>query len=235
MRDRFLGSIERETDRLIRMTNDLLTLTRTDAGGMQLELENLDLRKVIEDTTTKLYPEARRRKITIQLDLPKSPTLVTADRDRLDQVLTNIIDNALKHSPANGRILVTLRETHRQIQQTINAGRIEPEPIQDDALKPWLLPGPHVVIGVQDWGPGVPAEDLPHIFERFYRADYSRSRDYGGSGLGLAIARALVEAHGGIIEILSPSPDWDGAGNPGATAILAFPAEITPPKLRLTS
>ncbi len=225
VRDRFLTSIERETDRLIRMTNDLLTLTRVDAGGMKLKLESLDLRKILEDTKTKLSPEAKKRGVEILLELPKTAIVVTADHDRIDQVLTNILDNALKHSPTDERILVTLRDPHSKKQETSGDIRIDPAPLMDDAFKPALQSGPHVEIWVQDRGSGVPAEDLPHVFERFYRADYSRSRDHGGSGLGLAIARAIMDAHGGHIQLLSPSPDWDGAGNPGTTVVLMFPIE----------
>ncbi len=226
VRDRFLNSIERETDRLIRMTNDLLTLTRVDAGGMKLKLESLDLRKLLENTKTKLSPEAKRRGVQIQMELPKRPIMLTVDHDRIDQVLTNILDNALKHSPADERILVTLRDAHQKKQGPNPNRGIEPASLNDAALQPTSQPGPHVVIWVQDRGTGVPTEDLPHVFERFYRADYSRSRDHGGSGLGLSIARAIMDAHGGHIQLLSPSPDWDGSGNPGTTVALVFPTGL---------
>ncbi len=228
VRDRFLGSIERETDRLNRMTNDLLTLTRVDAGGIKLKLESLDLRKILEDTKTKLSPEAKRRSVQIQMELPKPPIMVTADHDRIEQVLTNILDNALTHSPAEEQIIVTLRDASHKEQKTNASGGINPAPLNDEAFKPALRPGPHVVICMQDRGAGVPAKDLPRVFERFYRADYSRSRDQGGSGLGLSIARAIMEAHGGHIQLLSPSPEWDGTGNPGTTVVLTLPTGNTP-------
>ena len=228
VRDRFLDSIERETDRLIRLTNDLLTLTRVDAGGMKLKLESFDLRKILENTKTKLLPEAKRRGVQIQLELPKAPTMVTADHDRIEQVLTNILDNALKYSPTEEQVLVTLRDDSHNEQETNASGGIDPEPQNDEAFKPALRPGPHVVICMQDRGAGVPAKDLPRVFERFYRADYSRSRDQGGSGLGLSIARAIMEAHDGHIQLLSPSPNWDGTGNPGTTVVLTLPTGNTP-------
>ncbi|MGB2896961.1 MAG: ATP-binding protein [Anaerolineales bacterium] len=227
VRDRFLDSIERETDRLIRMTNDLLTLTRVDAGGMKLKLVNFDLRKILVDTKTKLSPEAKRRRVQIQMEIPKEPILVTADQDRIDQVLTNIMDNALKHSPADEGILVSLRDAGHMMQGTSVSGKLDPTSPKSEASKPALPPEPRVVVCVQDRGTGVPAKDLPHIFERFYRADYSRSRDQGGSGLGLAIARAIMEAHGGHIQLLSPSPEWNGEGNPGTTVILTLPTGIS--------
>ena len=205
------------------MTNDLLTLTRVDAGGMKLKLESLDLRELLEDTKTKLSPEANRRGVHLQMELPETAIMVTADHDRIDQVLTNILDNALKHSPADERILVTLRDANYKKQDPNTSRWTYPSSLIDEALKPALRSGPHVEIWVQDRGPGVPAEDLPHVFERFYRADYSRSRDHGGSGLGLAIARAIMDAHGGHIQLLSPSPDWDGSENPGTTVILRLP------------
>ena len=226
VRVRFLDSIERETDRLIRMTNDLLTLTRVDAGGMKLKLESLDLRKILDDTKTKLSPEAKRRRVQIQMELPNVPVFVTADQDRIDQVLTNILDNALKHSPADEGILVTLRDVSQKKQGTSDSGRLDPASFLNETSKPTMHHESHIVVCVEDRGTGVPAKDLPHIFERFYRAGYSRSRDHGGSGLGLAIARAIMEAHGGHIQLLSPSPGWDGERNPGTTVILMLPAGI---------
>jgi signal transduction histidine kinase len=226
VRDRFLDSIERETDRLIRLTNDLLTLTRVDAGGMKLKKESLDLKVILEDIKTKLSPAAESRGVQIQMEFPKAPLLINADHDRIAQVLTNILDNSLKHSPANECILVKVQNFSLKTEEANTGGGIFPSSLNDETFKPMRQTGPHVVIWVQDRGAGVPAEDLPHVFERFYRADYSRSRDQGGSGLGLSIAQAIIEAHGGRIQLLSPSPDWNGSGNPGTTVVLALPIGI---------
>ena len=217
VRDRFLDSIERETDRLIRLTNNLLTLTRVDAGGMTLKLERLDLQKLLGEIHTKLSPEAKKCRVEIKIAAPEVPVMVDADHDRMDQVLTNVLDNAIKHSPAGEQILVTLQDKNDCIDPALQ---------MDETRLAALSTGPQAVICVQDRGAGVPAKDLPHIFERFYRADYARSRDRGGSGLGLSIAQAIMDAHGGFIRLLSPSPGWNGSGNPGTTAVIVLPGGI---------
>jgi signal transduction histidine kinase len=107
--------------------------------------------------------------------LPEGLPEVTGDEQRLSQVLSNLLSNALRHTPQGGQIAVVAQAAD----------------------------GQGVRIAVQDNGEGIPADELPHVFERFYRTDHARSRDTGGSGLGLAIARSLVEAHGGQIEVES--------------------------------
>ncbi|MDR7435524.1 MAG: ATP-binding protein, partial [Armatimonadota bacterium] len=115
-------------------------------------------------------PRAEKLGLFLSTSLPKEPVQVRADRDRVEQVLTNLLDNAFKHTPSGGHVEVRISRTPDQ-----------------------------VAITVSDTGVGIPPADLPHIFERFYRADRSRTRGSGGSGLGLAIAKHIVEAHGGRI------------------------------------
>jgi signal transduction histidine kinase len=113
----------------------------------------------------------------------------------LEQVVLNLLDNALKHAPAGSAVTVAAA----------------PEGSR------WA------VVHVRDRGPGIPAEALERVFDRFYRADAARDRGHGGSGLGLSIARALIEQHGGRIWVHSPRPGWDGLGPPGAEAGFALP------------
>lgn len=203
VRDRFLGTVEIETDRLIRLVNDLLILTRADAEALNLNREPLDLSELARVTMVQLTPQAEARNITLQLHEEPATPLAWADRDRIAQVLVNLLDNAIKYSHPKGTVSVL-------IAPDAAAGMIQ--------------------VGIVDHGIGIPAEDLPHIGQRFYRADKARTRartrsgipgDAGsqsGSGLGLSIAAALIEAHGGRLWVESE----EGAGT---TAGFTLPAE----------
>jgi signal transduction histidine kinase len=175
VRDHFLETVEDETDRLIRLVNDLLILSRADSEALNLHCEPLDLGLLAEALAQRLLPQAEARQVVLKAEAKSQPPPVLADPDRVEQVLVNLVDNAIKYSHAGG--VVTIR---------VESG-----------------PGQMVLVHVQDQGIGIPAEDLPRIGERFYRADRARSRAEGGSGLGLAIARALVEAHGGWLRLES--------------------------------
>jgi signal transduction histidine kinase len=176
VRDRFLDTIATETERLIRLTNDLLLLTRADAGRLTLHLASTDLADAVERAVAQLESRARDEGVSITVEPPELPRLALADADRIHQVLVNLLDNAIKFTPAGGRVSVSCAREGEQLACTI-----------------------------ADTGPGVPAGEIPHLFERFYRGDPSRARDeaQGGAGLGLAIARAIVEAHGGQVWIES--------------------------------
>lgn len=174
VRDGFLETIENETDRLIRLVNDLLTLTSADSGALGLQFQPVDPLEIACETATALAPQvaARGVKVLVQPEgtPPKPPPmLVSADPDRLAQVFTNLLANAIQYSHPGGEIVV--------IAQTVGGGMCQ--------------------MSVRDEGIGISAAELARIGERFYRADKARSRAAGGSGLGLAIARAIVEAHGG--------------------------------------
>ena len=170
VRDRFLATVESETDRLIRLVNDLLLLSRADSEALNLQLGEVDLAELIPLTVEKLLPAAERHGVEIKVRVDAGCPAVWVDRDRIEQVLFNLLDNAVKYS---------------QPENIIIAGA------QRDPVGTW------VVVEVADQGVGIPASELPFVGRRFYRADKARSRTRGGSGLGLAIARALVEAHGG--------------------------------------
>jgi heavy metal sensor kinase len=171
-----LASMQRETDRLIRLVNDLLVLTRADAGTLNLRLQPLDLGEMARTRCEHLAPLATRRQVKLSVVVGKTslPPCVLGDADRLAQVLDNLLDNAIRYSPEGSTIKVEVRQN-----------------------------GTECECAVQDHGPGIPQKHLPMIFERFYRADASRNRQTGGAGLGLAIARALVTAQGGYISIES--------------------------------
>jgi signal transduction histidine kinase len=195
VRGGFIASIGQETERLIRLTQDLLTLTRADEQALALRPEPLDLAALVGGVVARLLPEAERRGLRLEYRAPARPLPIRADPDRLEQVVLNLLDNALKHAPAGSAVTVAAA----------------PEGSR------WA------VVHVRDRGPGIPAEALERVFDRFYRADAARDRGHGGSGLGLSIARALIEQHGGRIWVHSPRPGWDGLGPPGAEAGFALP------------
>jgi len=174
-RGSLLASMQRETDRLIRLVNELLVLTRADAGSLQLEIHPLDLAEVVKQRCGVLSNLAVQQNVTLSVDdETHQSSRVPADPDRLSQILDNLLDNAIRHSPKGSSITITIEEADNGIS-----------------------------CSVSDEGDGIPPEHLPFIFERFYRVDKSRDRNRGGTGLGLAITRALVRAQGGDISAQS--------------------------------
>jgi signal transduction histidine kinase len=171
-----LASMQRESERLIRLVNDLLVLARADAGALKLEIQPLDLGELARSRCEHLATLAVRRRVELRVENEAMPVGCCAlgDADRLAQVLDNLLDNAVRHSPENSTVTVFI--------------------CQD---------GEDILCTVSDQGDGIPAEHLAYIFERFYRVDVSRNRQTGGAGLGLAIARALVLAQGGHIRAQS--------------------------------
>ena len=163
--------IHTEADRLNRLVDDLQELSRVEAHAYQLDIRPVDVATLVQTVTKRLASQAESKRVSLDLDLPPDLPRVLADEDRAVQVLTNLTGNALQYTAENGRISIAARRVNHEVH-----------------------------ISVRDTGIGIPPEHLPHIFDRFYRADKSRSRRAGGgSGIGLTIARALVEAHGGRI------------------------------------
>lgn len=170
----FLTVIEGETDRMTRLVRDLLILSKLDYGKNQLRRERFNLSKLLNDVITKMRISADNKKQTLTYEPTNSISSFVGDKDRIEQVIINIISNAVKYTPEGGEIMVTSMCVY------------------DTAY-----------IKVKDTGIGIPRKDLSHIFERFYRVDKARARAQGGTGLGLAIAKEIVEAHDGTIEINS--------------------------------
>lgn len=189
VRDSFLETMEQETDRLIRLVNDLLLLSRADSEALNLHLEPLALGQLVQQTISSLILQVQARGLAVSLEANPPDPLVRADADRLRQVLLNLLDNAIKFSRPGGAITVKIERSAGEMIQ----------------------------VQVQDEGPGIPAEALARLGERFYRVDRARARSEGGSGLGLAIAQALVKAHGGQFLLES----YEGQGT---TVTLTLPA-----------
>jgi signal transduction histidine kinase len=173
--------IHEETRRMRRMVDDLLILARFDAGQVKMVPERLDMGRLLRGCTEKLAPQADEADVVVEVDASEE-LLVSGDADHLGQVFTNLLDNALAHTPPGGRV-------------TVAAGRVTREHPSDAARR--RSPS-QVEVTVTDTGKGIPSDALPRIFERFYRADKARQRR-GGAGLGLAIAKEIVAAHGGTI------------------------------------
>ncbi|HXY37704.1 MAG TPA: ATP-binding protein [Planctomycetaceae bacterium] len=167
-----IETCRRSALRMKSVVESLLTLARFDSGELQLDCRPIDLSRITGDCAALLRPLAEKRGIALELDL-ESAGLV-ADQDRISQVVTNLLTNAIRYNHDNGRVMVTTRSSKSD-----------------------------VVLSVADTGIGIGPEHLPHIFERFYRVDKARSRKDGGIGLGLAICKSIVEAHGGQISVTS--------------------------------
>ncbi len=167
---RFLGVISSEADRMTRIVKDLLTLTRLDYNRMEMHMQRMDLRELGQKAAAAMEGQANSQGLTLTCDLPAEMPAVTGDPERIQQVIINIITNAIKYNKPQGSIAIT--------------GGVEDE---------------QVFLRVEDTGIGVPKADLERLFERFYRVDKARSRESGGTGLGLAIAKQIVETHGGRI------------------------------------
>ena len=186
MQKEFLSDINKEIDRLNRIVSDLLTLVNIDGGGMRLNLSEVRLRDVVTEQVKRLSPLARERGIELSC-LIRDPCETVGDSIKLQQVVYNVIDNAIKYTPRGGEVSVEVSRN-----------------------------GKRALISVHDTGIGIPQEDLPHIFDRFYRVDKARSRETGGTGLGLSIVKQIVLLHGGDITAQSEE-------SKGSTFIIELP------------
>jgi two-component system sensor histidine kinase BaeS len=177
-----VSEIHRETQLLSRLIADLRDLSLAEAGRLPLHRRPADLAELARTSASRFASRAEERGVRLAVDAPEGLPLVDADRDRISQVLGNLLENAIRHTPEGGEVAV----------------RLEPSPQPEE-----------VRVTVRDTGPGVPEEHLPNVFERFYRADRARARANGGSGIGLAVVKQLVEAHGG--RVWAESPPGEGA------------------------
>jgi len=169
---KFLQIIDKHANRLTLLIDDLLMLSTLDSGNIRLALQSVSMRMAVQEVLDDLRGKASARGVTIKNELP-AILIVQADPDRLRQVLSNLVDNAIKYGRIEGNVLVSAK--------ALDQRRVE--------------------ITVQDDGPGIPAEACARIFERFYRGDKARSREQGGTGLGLAIVKHVVQAHGGEVRV----------------------------------
>ena len=172
-----VASITRNAQAQTRVIEDLVDVSRIVTGKLTLRLERVDLAAVVEGASDAIRPTADAKPVTLTVQLAARPCLVHGDRDRLQQVVWNLLANAVKFTPAGGAVHVTL---------SAGAGRFE--------------------LTVRDTGVGIPRDFLPHVFDRFRQADGSTTREYGGLGLGLSIVKELTELHGGSVAVASEGP-----------------------------
>ena len=175
-----LKSVMEQNYLLNRLVEDLRTLALADSGQLSLEYTPTDLTALVERVVERYKPQADSRDISLMVSTPDHFPMISLDPGRVGQIIGNLLSNALRYTPDSGRIDIEVNYPH-------DGSAISN---QTDLIQ----------ITIHDNGPGIPSEALPHIFDRFFRADRARSRDEGGSGLGLAIARQLAQAHGGNLE-----------------------------------
>lgn len=185
---RYLTTMTADIERLSLLIDDLFELARIESGALQLRLEQTAIDEVVAAAVAGARPSAELARVAVMFEPGITTTRLFADPQRLTRVLANLLQNAIRHTPPDGSVTVS----------TVSAGA-------------------EVLVTVADTGEGIPAEDMPHVFERFYRADKSRSRIGGGSGLGLSISQGIIEAHGGRIWIAESSGS-------GTRVIFALPA-----------
>jgi len=160
--------IREEAARLEHLVNDLRILSLADAGELTISPQTIESERLLQEVTSLYQYQTQRKNVTLELDIASPLPTIEVDPGRMTQVFTNILDNALRHTPEGGRIILAAKQVQDQIE-----------------------------ISIQDSGPGITPEEVSRIFDRFYRTDPARQREDGGSGLGLAIAKSIVQAHGG--------------------------------------
>ncbi len=171
---RILEIMERHSDRLTTLVDDVLSLARLEAPESQLELTDIDLREYLAGTLRDWEKRFAAKQLSAELELPADLPALQADENRLQELIYNLLDNAVKYSTAPGKIILRA-----------------------------VVEGSTIRLSISDTGPGIPTQDLPRIFERFYRADKARSRAVGGTGLGLSIVKHIAQRHGGSVEAAS--------------------------------
>jgi two-component system phosphate regulon sensor histidine kinase PhoR len=197
-RDRFLGIMTGEAERMNRLVGDLLSLSRVESDERVRPTDKVDLRYVLQSTLRNLNPLADEANVTLVLLMGDDPTPLLGDTDQLLQVFTNLIENAIKYGGKGKKVEI-------QVEQTL----------RDPSLR-----GPAVQVTVRDHGPGIDPIHLPRLTERFYRADSHRSRALGGTGLGLAIVKHILNRHRGRLKISSSLGQ-------GAQFIVILPMDMT--------
>ena len=186
---RFLTIIDRHSERLSRLIDDLLTLSNLESGQTELHQKEIHIPELVQEVFDVLQEKAQRGRVRLSRQIPSVLPPVQGDRDRLHQVLLNLIDNAVKYTPAEGQVTVTAI-LYPATESVESKDSTDPKP-------DWLE------IAITDTGCGIPEADIPRLTQRFYRVDKARSRELGGTGLGLAIVKHIVMAHNGVLRIES--------------------------------
>ena len=199
--ERYLTTMRSQIDHLSDLIDDLFELSQIDAGALKLELQRITPGDLVSDTIEAMRPQANERGVVLHGSVDPDIMALLVAPQKVERVLYNLVTNAIRHTPSDGSVTIAIRHAEKggdildtQAEHQSNEGSMYERAPQ----------APHcVVVEISDTGEGINPEDLPHIFNRFYRGEKSRSRATGGTGLGLAIAKGIVEAHGGRIWIES--------------------------------
>jgi signal transduction histidine kinase len=183
--------------KLTRLADDVKAISAADEGRLHLRIRPASLNEIVQDAVDAMRPAYTAKDVTLRVN-PAPPTIVSADRHRVGQVVTNLLNNALRHTPPSGQVTIDLAATGGTAALTVN-----------------------------DTGEGIPAEHLPHVFERFYRAHPDSDRRNQGSGVGLTISRSIITAHAGTISLDSPGPGQ------GTVVRVTLPAATAGPAARM--
>ena len=199
--EQILASALEEVERMARLVDDLLMLSRADAGALRWDRELVELDRLVEEAAKQGEVLARGREVQVAIQ-GLEPLIAHGDEQRLRQLLLNLVDNAVKYTPPAGRVTLSLRRVGGEIDglPAPSPGAVPGHPIIQSPNHP---PVEWAEITVSDTGVGIPPEALPRVFERFYRVDGARSREAGGTGLGLCIAKTIAAAHAGTIRVQS--------------------------------
>lgn len=181
---KYLSIIQTETHRLGKLVNDLFEISKFDSQGINFSMDSFPIVTVINRAVASLKPQTDKKRITVKITIPSDIPLCYGDEDRIEQVIHNLLSNAIQFSPENGKILISGRQINNELY-----------------------------VEIADEGPGIPADHLSKVWERFYRVDKDRSRRKGGTGLGLAIVQEIVKKHGGRVTAES---------DPGQGAVFGF-------------
>jgi signal transduction histidine kinase len=190
---RFLDVVGNNTERLVSLVNNLIAVSEMERGAITIEPKIVDMRNLIQEAVQAIEPYTSQNQLSVSVSLPKDLAPVWGDAGHLRQIMDNLLDNAVRYTPAQGRI-------------TVWAALADLQDRRDGRHK-------YVVVSVRDTGVGIPPKEQRRIFEKFYRVDNPLSVEAGGTGVGLAIVRSLVEAHGGRVWVES---------EPGAGSTFSF-------------
>jgi len=200
----YVRTIMDKGETLLKLISSILDISQIEAGRVRLNFEPSDIIEVVQSSVSSVKPQAQKKGITLDVQLPKEPVNAACDRDRLRQVVVNLLANAVKFTPTNGKITVILT----------------PVSAQDDLGKKGYR------ISVEDSGIGIPKDQQEKIFQSFYQVDSSSTREFGGAGLGLAIVKSFVEGHGGVVKVVS-------APGQGARFIAVLPEKPATPQVQI--
>jgi signal transduction histidine kinase len=194
--DNFLNMASRNVSRLSGIINDLLDLSKIEAGKMEYRFESLNIAEPVEFVKNTFEHTAQKKNINIVLCLEKTLPQIYGDINRIEQILSNLVSNAIKFTPENGQITISAKIID---SKALDTSKFYHDTSAVTVKPPLILRGHYVKISVEDTGIGIKEEDIPKVFDKFQQIESSLSREVGGTGLGLPIARQLIEAHRGEI------------------------------------